>query len=90
MKKLKISLQTDESSKRKEIRELYNIYETVGGKINEIVDVVDIKLHCDNYDLFYSIFDVETLNRMLDTQIKHENYEHAEMIKKHIALKEKK
>ncbi len=50
---------------------------------------VDIKVKCNNYDYFLSGCTSESLNLLLETQLEHENYEMAELIKKHIELKKK-
>lgn len=42
------------------------------------------EIECDNWNSFYSSLDLETLKKLLKTQIESERYEAAEEIKKHI------
>ncbi len=46
-----------------------------------------VNIECNDWDYFYSAWDIDTLKRMLQTQITHENYEMAEIITKHIGFK---
>ncbi len=50
---------------------------------------VDINVTCNDWDYFLGCGTSEDLGRLLTTQIEHENYEMAELIKKHIELKKK-
>lgn len=45
---------------------------------------VSYEIECDNWNEFYSVFDLDGLNRLLKTQLDSEKYEAAEEIKKHI------
>lgn len=56
-------------------------------ELNTFGEEVDYQLKCDDMDWFLSAWDIETLERMLETQLLHENYEMAELIKKHIDIK---
>lgn len=55
--------------------------------LGRIGTAVDYELVCDNIDNFLSVWDIETLQLMLKTQLEHENYEAAEQITKYIKLK---
>jgi hypothetical protein len=50
-------------------------------------DEIDVSVKCNNWDAFLKVWDIETLNRLLKTSVAQENYEMAELIKKHIELK---
>ncbi len=50
---------------------------------------VDLNVKCNDWDYFLSCGTIEDLERLLDTQIRHENYEMAALVKKHIELKTK-
>ncbi len=54
---------------------------------NILATEVDLNLTCNDWDYFLSCATLEDLDRMLTTQIHHENYEMAALIKKHIELK---
>lgn len=56
-------------------------------ELNRFGEEVDYTLTCNDNDAFLSVWDIETLERILKTQLEHENYEMAELVKKHIELK---
>lgn len=56
-------------------------------EMNCFGEEVDYTLTCIDNDAFLRVWDVETLERILKTQLEHENYEMAELVKKHIELK---
>lgn len=51
---------------------------TFGTKFNYEFD-------CNDWDAFYTSFDLEGLNKLLEHQLEIENYEAAEVIKKYIS-----
>jgi len=48
---------------------------------------VDVKVTCNNWNAFLRVWDIETLQLIMDTQIQNENYEAAGLIKEHIERK---
>lgn len=51
---------------------------------------IDYTLECDNIDEFLQLCNIKDLERLLNTQLKHEKYEMAELIKRHIKQKSQK
>lgn len=90
LEKVCIKFEVDEASRRTEPLPNANLYREAGCNVSDFCEMVDVRISCDNWFAFYSVFNIEDLNRMLKTQIKNENFEHAEMIRKHIAVKIKK
>jgi hypothetical protein len=56
-------------------------------ELNCFGEEIDVTLTCSDNDAFLSVWDIETLERILKTQLEHENYEMAELVKKHIEMK---
>jgi len=58
-------------------------------ELNTLAEAVDYVMTCTDNDAFLRCMDVEGLERLLKTQLEHEKYELAELIKKHIEIKTK-
>lgn len=59
----------------------------ISGNGKEIADKYSIPVKCTNWDLFFSLCSLEDLEKILETNIKAENYEVCCQIEKHIKLK---
>ena len=59
-------------------------------ELNAFGEEVDYTLTCSDNDAFLRVWDIETLERILKTQLEHENYEMAELVQKHINIKNNK
>jgi hypothetical protein len=56
-------------------------------ELNTFGTEVDMTLTCSDYGSFLRVLDIKTLERILKTQLEYENYEMAELVKKHIEFK---
>ena len=59
-------------------------------EMNCFGEEVDFTLTCNDNDAFLEVWDIETLERVLKTRLEHENYEMAELVNKHIKIKQEK
>lgn len=56
-------------------------------ELNTLGVKICYEMSCDNWNSFYSVFNLEELNRFLKSQIEYQNYEAAAEIRKHIEQK---